>query len=96
MPKLEVIFVFVLAIIILFVTCVKSVSGTQEDSEITLTILFNEIVTSPNAGKHLIDNALKVLRNETDAAINVNYVEFQSDNSTRDQIIRLLSNQLVG
>ena len=93
MPKLEVIFVFVLAIIILFVTCVKSVSGTQEDSEITLTILFNEIVTSPNAGKHLIDNALKVLRNETDAAINVNYVEFQSDNSTRDQIIRLLSNQ---
>ncbi|MGB7634582.1 MAG: extracellular solute-binding protein, partial [Nitrososphaeraceae archaeon] len=93
MPKLEVISVFVLAIIILFVTCVKSVSGTQEDSEITLTILFNEIVTSPNAGKHLIDNALKVLRNETDAAINVNYVEFQSDNSTRDQIIRLLSNQ---
>jgi multiple sugar transport system substrate-binding protein len=93
MPKLEVISVFVLSIIILFVICVNNVSGTQDDSEITLTILFNEIVTSPNAGKHLIDNALKVLENETDAAIKVNYVEFQSDNSTRDEIIRLLSNQ---
>ncbi|MGC2308408.1 MAG: extracellular solute-binding protein, partial [Nitrososphaeraceae archaeon] len=93
MLKLEVISVFVLSIIILFVICVKNVSGTQDDSEITLTILFNEIVTSPNAGKHLIDNALEVLRNETDTAINVNYVEFHSDNSTRDEIIRLLSNQ---
>ena len=93
MPRLEVISVFVLSIIILFVICVKNVSGTQDDSEITLTILFNEIVTSPNAGKHLIDNAIKVLENETDAAIKVNYVEFQSDNSTRDEIIRLLSNQ---
>jgi multiple sugar transport system substrate-binding protein len=93
MPKLEVVSVFVLSIIILFVICIKNVSGTQGDDEITLTILFNEIVTSPNAGKLLIDNAVKVLENETGAAINVNYVEFQSDNSTRDEIIRLLSNQ---
>ena len=93
MPKLEVISVFVLSIIILLVICIKSVSGAQDESEIALTVVFNEIVTSPNAGKLLIDNALKVLENETGAAINVNYVEFHSDNSTRDEIIRLLSNQ---
>jgi multiple sugar transport system substrate-binding protein len=93
MLKLEVISVYVLSFIILFVIGVKNVSGTQDDSEITLTILFNEIVSSPNAGKLLIDNALEVLRNETNATINVNYVEFQSDNSTRDEIIRLLSTQ---
>jgi hypothetical protein len=58
MPKLEVISIFVLSIIILLVICIKSASGTQDDSEIALTILFNEIVTSPNAGKLLIDNAL--------------------------------------
>jgi hypothetical protein len=71
MPKLEVISIFVLSIIILFVISVKNVSGTQDDSEITLTILFNEIVSSPNAGKLLIDNALNVLRNESNATINV-------------------------
>jgi hypothetical protein len=76
MPKLEVISVFALSIIILLVICIKSVSGTQDESEITLTVVFNEIVTSPNAGKLLIDNTLKVLENETGAAINVNYVEF--------------------
>jgi hypothetical protein len=72
MLKLEVISVFVLSIIILSVICIKNVSGTQGDDEITLTILFNEIVTSSNAGKLLIDNAVKVLENETGAAINVN------------------------
>ena len=93
MPKLEVISVFVLSITVLFVIGVKKVSGTQDDSEITLTILFNEIVSSPNAGKLLIDNALEIIMNETNAKINVNYVEFHSDNSTRDEIIRLLSSQ---
>lgn len=72
---------------------VKDTDGTQDDNTITLTILFNHIVTSPNAGKVLIDNALEVLRNQTDVPINVKYVEFQSDNSTRDKITRLLSNQ---
>jgi multiple sugar transport system substrate-binding protein len=78
---------------LLFIIFVKDVGGTQDDNATTLTILFNHIVTSPNAGKVLIDNALEVLRNETGAAINVKYVEFQSDNSTRDKITRLLSNR---
>jgi len=82
----------VISIVILFIIFVKDVGGTQDDNATTLTILFNHIVTSPNAGKVLIDNALEVLRNETGAAINVKYVEFQSDNSTRDKITRLLSN----
>lgn len=72
---------------------VGNVGGTEDDNEITLTVLFNEIVTRPNAGKLLIDKALETLRNETDSKINVNYIEFKSDNSTRDEITRLLSNQ---
>ena len=83
----------VISIVILFMIIVKDTDGTQDDNTITLTILFNHIVTSPNAGKVLIDNALEVLRNQTDVPINVKYVEFQSDNSTRDKITRLLSNQ---
>jgi multiple sugar transport system substrate-binding protein len=83
----------VISIVILFIIFVKDVGGTHDDNATTLTILFNHIVTSPNAGKVLIDNALEVLRNETGAAINVKYVEFQSDNSTRDKITRLLSNR---
>src|SRR5918995_1607686 len=83
----------VISIVILFMIFVKDIDGTQDDTTITLTILFNHIVTSPNAGKVLIDNALEVLRNQTDVPINVKYIEFQSDNSTRDKITRLLSNQ---
>ena len=83
----------VISIVILFMIFVKDIDGTQDDNTITLMILFNQIVTSPNAGKVLIDNALEVLRNQTDVPINVKYVEFQSDNSTRDKITRLLSNQ---
>ncbi len=92
MPVLVVSAGFVISIVVLFMIFVEDVGGTQ-DEEITLTILFNEIVTRPNAGKLLIDNALEILRNETDAEVNVNYLEFKSDNSTRDEIIRLLSNQ---
>jgi multiple sugar transport system substrate-binding protein len=83
----------VISIVILFMIFVKDIDGTQDDNTITLTILFNHIVTSPNTGKVLIDKALEVLRNQTDVPINVKYVEFQSDNSTRDKITRLLSNQ---
>jgi multiple sugar transport system substrate-binding protein len=83
----------VISIVILFMIIIKDTDGTQDDNTITLTILFNHIVTNPNAGKVLIDNALEVLRNQTDVPINVKYVEFQSDNSTRDKITRLLSNQ---
>ena len=83
----------IISIVILLMILVKDVNGTQDDDTITLTILFNHIVTSPNAGKVLIDNALEVLRNQTDVPINVKYIEFQSDNSTRDKITRLLSNQ---
>jgi multiple sugar transport system substrate-binding protein len=93
MPMLLVTAGFVTSIVILFMIFVNDVGGTQDDKEITLTILFNEIVTSPNAGRLLIDNALEVLRNETGAVINVNYVEYPSVNSTRDEITRLLSNQ---
>jgi hypothetical protein len=57
----------VISIVILFIIFVKDVGGTQDDNATTLTILFNHIVTSPNAGKVLIDNALEVLRNETGA-----------------------------
>jgi multiple sugar transport system substrate-binding protein len=81
----------VISIVILLMILVKDIDGTQDP--ITLTILFNHIVTSPNAGKVLIDNALELLRNQTDVPINVKYVEFQSDNSTRDKITRLLSDQ---
>jgi multiple sugar transport system substrate-binding protein len=84
---------FVISIVTLFLIFVKDVEGTQDDNEITLTVLFNEIVTNPNAGRLLIDNALETLRNETDAVINVKYVEFPSVNSTRDEITHLLSNQ---
>jgi multiple sugar transport system substrate-binding protein len=84
---------FVISIVVLSMGFVKNVGGTEDDNEITLTILFNEIVTRPNAGKPLIDKVLETLRNETDSKINVNYIEFKSDNSTRDEIIRLLSNQ---
>ncbi len=66
--------------------------GTQDESNVILTILFNQIGTGPNAGKVLIDNALEVLRNETDSAIDVKYVEYPY-NSTRSEIIRLISNQ---
>src|SRR5918995_2014143 len=83
----------IISIVILLMILVKDASGTQDDDTITLTILFNHIVTSPNAGKVLIDNALEVLRNQTDVPINVKYVEFRSDNTTRDKITRLLSNQ---
>jgi multiple sugar transport system substrate-binding protein len=84
---------FVISLVISFMILVENVGGTENDNEITLTILFNEIVTRPNAGKLLIDRALETLRNETDSKINVNYIEFKSDNSTRDEITRLLSNQ---
>ena len=56
----------IISIVILLMILVKDVNGTQNDDTITLTILFNHIVTSPNAGKVLIDNALEVLRNQTD------------------------------
>jgi multiple sugar transport system substrate-binding protein len=84
---------FVISLVVSFMILVENVGGTEDDNEITLTILFNEIVTRPNAGKLLIDRALETLRNETDSKINVNYIEFKSDNSTRDEITRLLSNQ---
>jgi multiple sugar transport system substrate-binding protein len=78
---------------ILFLIFVKDVGGTQDNNTITLTVLFNEIVASPNAGRLLIDNALEALTNQTDAVINVKYIEFPSVNSTRHEITRLLSNQ---
>jgi len=61
------------------------VSASKDESNITLTILVNR-------GKILIDNALDVLRNETNAVIDVKYLEFPY-NSTRDEIIRILSNR---
>jgi multiple sugar transport system substrate-binding protein len=84
---------FVISLVVLFMIFVENAGGTEDDNENTLTILFNEIVTRPNAGKLLIDKALETLRNETDSKINVNYLEFKSNNSTRDEITRLLSNQ---
>ncbi|HEY6404935.1 MAG TPA: extracellular solute-binding protein, partial [Nitrososphaeraceae archaeon] len=84
---------FVISLVVSLMIFVGNVGGTEDDNEITLTVLFNEIVTRPNAGKLLIDKALETLRNETDSKINVNYIEFKSDNSTRDEITRLLSNQ---
>ncbi|HJY15155.1 MAG TPA: extracellular solute-binding protein [Nitrososphaeraceae archaeon] len=84
---------FVISLLVLFMIFVENVGGTEDHNEITLTILFNEIVTRPNAGKLLIDKALETLRNETDSKINVNYLEFKSNNSTRDEISRVLSNQ---
>jgi multiple sugar transport system substrate-binding protein len=84
---------FAISLVVSLMIFVENVGGTEDDNEITITVLFNEIVTRPNAGKLLIDKALETLRNETDSKINVNYIEFKSDNSTRDEITRLLSNQ---
>ena len=64
---------------------VNFVSASKDERNITLTILVNR-------GKILIDNALDVLRNETNAVIDVKYLEFPY-NSTRDEIIRILSNR---
>ena len=75
---------FVISLVVSLMIFVGNVGGTEDDNEITLTVLFNEIVTRPNAGKLLIDKALETLRNETDSKMNVNYIEFKSDNSTRD------------
>jgi ABC-type glycerol-3-phosphate transport system substrate-binding protein len=83
---------FVTSLVIISVLSANVVLGTQDESNVTLTILFNQIGTGPNAGKVLIDNALEVLRNETDSAIDVKYVEYPY-NSTRSEIIRLITNQ---
>jgi multiple sugar transport system substrate-binding protein len=83
---------FVTSLIIISVFSVNFVFGIHDDNKTTLSILFNQIGTHPNAGRVLIDNALDVLRNETGAVINVKYVEYPY-NSTRSEIIRLLSNQ---
>jgi multiple sugar transport system substrate-binding protein len=76
---------FVAALVIISVTSVNLVFGTQGESNVTLTILLNR-------GRALIENAVDVSRNETDAVINVKYLEFPY-NSSRSDIIRLLSNQ---
>jgi multiple sugar transport system substrate-binding protein len=83
---------FVTSLVIISIISANVVLGTQDESNVILTILFNQIGTGPNAGKVLIDNALEVLRNETDSAIDVKYVEYPY-NSTRSEIIRLISNQ---
>ncbi len=84
---------FIISILMLFTISVDAQEEKQDSDNITLTVLFNEIVTTPNAGKLLLDDALEVLRNETDTKIYINYIEFSSDNSTRDEIINLLSSQ---
>ena len=76
---------FVASLVIISVPSVNFSFGSQVESNVTLTILLN-------GGKALIDNALDVLRNETDEVISVKYIEFPY-NSTRSEIIRLLSNR---
>ena len=44
MLRLIVTAAFVISIVILFLIFVKDVDGTQDDNEITLTVLFNKIV----------------------------------------------------
>jgi multiple sugar transport system substrate-binding protein len=84
---------FVTSLVIVFVFSVNFVFGTQDgDNKTTLSILFVQIGTHPNAGRVLIDHALDVVRNETGAVINVKYVEYPY-NSTRSETIRLISNQ---
>ena len=83
---------FVTSLVIIFVFSFNTVSGTQDDNKTTLSILFNEIGERPNAGRVLIDHALDVLKNETGAVLNVKYIEYPY-NSTRNEIIRLISNQ---
>ncbi|HZD35510.1 MAG TPA: hypothetical protein VE130_09925, partial [Nitrososphaeraceae archaeon] len=84
---------FFILISLLIMISVKDLRGAQENDTITLKVLFNEIVSSPNAGRLLADRALEILRNETDAEINLQYEEFKSANTTRDDIIQLISNQ---
>jgi multiple sugar transport system substrate-binding protein len=83
---------FVTSLAIIFVFSFNTVSGTQDDNKTTLSILFNQIGQQPNAGRVLIDHALDVLKNETGAVINVKYIEYPY-NSTRNETIRLISNQ---
>jgi hypothetical protein len=63
MPGLIATAASIISILILFLIFVKDVGGTQDNNTITLTVLFNEIVASPNAGRLLIDNALEALTN---------------------------------
>jgi multiple sugar transport system substrate-binding protein len=79
-------------LVIIFVFSVNFVFGTQDDNKTTLSILFNQLGTHPNAGRVLIDHALDVLKNETGAVTNVKYLEYPY-NSTRSEIMRLISNQ---
>jgi hypothetical protein len=40
----------VISLVLISVISVNVVLGTQDESNVTLTILFNKIVSSPNAG----------------------------------------------
>jgi hypothetical protein len=60
MPMLVVTTGFVIPIVMLSMIFIDDAGGMQDDNKTTLTVLFNEIVTNPNAGKVLIDNALEV------------------------------------
>jgi multiple sugar transport system substrate-binding protein len=79
-------------LVIIFVFSVNYVFGTQDENKTTLSIIFNQLGTHPNAGRVLIDRALDVLKNETGAVINVKYLEYPY-NSTRSETMRLISNQ---
>jgi multiple sugar transport system substrate-binding protein len=83
---------FFTSLVIIFMLSANFVFGSQGDTKATLSILFNQIGGHPNAGRVLIDHALDVLKNGTDYVPNVKYQEFPY-NSTRSEIIRLISNQ---
>ena len=73
------------SLFIISMISVNFVSGSTNERNDTLTILVNR-------GRNLIDNALDALRNESHVGIDVKYLEFPY-NSTRDEIIRMLSNR---
>ena len=75
----------IVSLVIMTMITVNSVSGSADKNNATLTVLINR-------GKHLIDNALIALRNDSNEVIGVKYLEFPY-NSTRDEIIRLFSNR---
>jgi multiple sugar transport system substrate-binding protein len=75
----------IVSLVMMSMITVNSVSGSTDKNNVTLTVLINR-------GKHLIDNALSPLRNDSNEVIVMKYLEFPY-NSTRDEIIRLISNR---
>jgi hypothetical protein len=62
MSKLVLTLGLIVSLVMMSMITVNSVSGSTDKNNVTLTILINR-------GKHLIDNALSTLRNDSNATV---------------------------